>query len=182
MVGWHHQLDGQEFERSPGDGEGQGGLACCSPRGRKESDTTERLSVISPSVFWPNAVSHRYFSRSPRSELFGGYILHFLVFPAQILPLDFSQKPVETHSALCPLQRAAGPAQPPPWRRQPEAVFAPCPQLLSVSPGCVRGRSLRSCPTLCDPTDCSPPGSSVPGILQARILEWVAMPSSRGSS
>ena len=38
----------------------------------------------------------------------------------------------------------------------------------------------QSCPTLCDPTDCSPPGSSVHGILQARILEWVAMPSSRG--
>ena len=35
---------------------------------------------------------------------------------------------------------------------------------------------------LCDPTDCIPPGSSVHGILQARILEWVAMPSSRGSS
>ena len=39
-----------------------------------------------------------------------------------------------------------------------------------------------SCPTLCDPMDCSPPASSVHGILQARILEWVAMPSSRGSS
>ena len=38
------------------------------------------------------------------------------------------------------------------------------------------------CPTLCDPMDSSPPGSSVPGILQARILEWVAMPSSRESS
>ena len=36
-----------------------------------------------------------------------------------------------------------------------------------------------SCPTLCDPVDCSPPGSSVHGILQARALEWVAMPSSR---
>ena len=40
----------------------------------------------------------------------------------------------------------------------------------------------QSCPTLCDPMDCSPPGPSVHGILQARILEWVAMPSSRGSS
>ena len=40
----------------------------------------------------------------------------------------------------------------------------------------------QSCPTLCNPMDCSPPGSSVHGILQARILEWVAMPSSRGSS
>ena len=38
------------------------------------------------------------------------------------------------------------------------------------------------CPTLCHPMACSPPGSSVHGILQARILEWVAMPSSRGSS
>ena len=40
----------------------------------------------------------------------------------------------------------------------------------------------QSCPTLCDPRDCSPPGSSVHRIPQARILEWVAMPSSRGSS
>ena len=39
-----------------------------------------------------------------------------------------------------------------------------------------------SCLTLCDPMDCSPPGSSVHGILQARILEWVAIPFSRGSS
>ena len=38
------------------------------------------------------------------------------------------------------------------------------------------------CPTLCDPMDCSPPDSSVHGILQARILEWVAIPFSRGSS
>ena len=37
-------------------------------------------------------------------------------------------------------------------------------------------------PTLCDPPDCSLPGSSIPGIFQARVLEWVAMPSSRGSS
>ena len=40
----------------------------------------------------------------------------------------------------------------------------------------------KSCLTLCDPTDCSPPGSSVHGILQARILEWVAISFSRGSS
>jgi len=41
---------------------------------------------------------------------------------------------------------------------------------------------MQSCPTLCDPTDCSPPGSSVHGVFQARILEGVATPSSRGSS
>ena len=38
----------------------------------------------------------------------------------------------------------------------------------------------QSCPTLCDSMDCSPPGSSVLGILQARMLEWVAIPFSRG--
>ena len=43
-------------------------------------------------------------------------------------------------------------------------------------------KSLQSCPTLCDPMDYSPPGISVRGILQARIMEWVAIPSSRGSS
>ena len=44
MVGWHHRLNGPEFEQALGVGEGQGGLACCSPRGRKESDTTEQLN------------------------------------------------------------------------------------------------------------------------------------------
>ena len=38
----------------------------------------------------------------------------------------------------------------------------------------------QSCPTLCNPMDCSPPGSSVHGVLQARILEWVTIPFSRG--
>ena len=47
---------------------------------------------------------------------------------------------------------------------------------------CLHGKSLQSCPTLCEPMDCSPPGSSAHGILQERILEWVAMTSSRGSS
>ena len=40
----------------------------------------------------------------------------------------------------------------------------------------------QSCPILCDPVDCSPPGSSVHGILQARILEWIAISFSKGSS
>ena len=50
------------------------------------------------------------------------------------------------------------------------------------TPLCGCAKSLHSCPTLCNPMGCSLPGSSVHGILQARILEWVAMPSSRGSS
>ena len=44
MVGWHHRLNGHEFEQTPGDGKGQGGLVCCSPWGHEESDMTWRLN------------------------------------------------------------------------------------------------------------------------------------------
>ena len=53
---------------------------------------------------------------------------------------------------------------------------------ISVCMLCLCAQSLQSCPTLCDSVDWSPPGSSVLGVLQARILEWFAMSSSRGSS
>ena len=44
MVGWHHQLDGHEFEQAPGVVDGQGSLECCSPWGHKELDITEQLN------------------------------------------------------------------------------------------------------------------------------------------
>ena len=44
MVGWHHQLNCHVFEQTPRVGDGQRNLACCSPWGQKESDTTERLN------------------------------------------------------------------------------------------------------------------------------------------
>ena len=44
MVGWHHRLNGHEFEESLGDSGEQQNLVCCSPRGHKESDTTQRLN------------------------------------------------------------------------------------------------------------------------------------------
>ena len=44
MVGWHHCLDGHGFEQTPGVGDGQGSLECCSPRGCKDSDMTEQLN------------------------------------------------------------------------------------------------------------------------------------------
>ena len=56
IVGWHHWLDGHEFEQAPRVGDGQGGLACCSPWGRKESDTTEQLN-------WAEAHSYQHFHR-----------------------------------------------------------------------------------------------------------------------
>ena len=58
--------------------------------------------------------------------------------------------------------------------------FLFCKHFLGFS--CVHAKLPPSSLTLCDPMNCSPPGSSVHGIFQARILEWVAMPSSRGSS
>ena len=44
MTGWHHQLNGHEFEQTLGNSEGQGSLACCSPWGHKEFDVTEQLN------------------------------------------------------------------------------------------------------------------------------------------
>ena len=44
MIGWHHWLNGHEFEQALRDGEGQGNLVCCSPSGHKESDKTEQLN------------------------------------------------------------------------------------------------------------------------------------------
>ena len=64
MVGWHHRLNGHEFESTPGVGDGQGDLACRSPRGCKESDMTERLNWnTSPRKFpcvplWYHPLSH----------------------------------------------------------------------------------------------------------------------------
>ena len=46
MVGWHHRLNGHEFEQTSGDGEGQGSLVCCSPWGRKESDMIEHTTTL----------------------------------------------------------------------------------------------------------------------------------------
>ena len=63
MVGWHRWLNGHEFEQTPGDGEGQGSLACCSPWGRKESDMNEWLKnnqLCSPAqVSTPPVRPHR---------------------------------------------------------------------------------------------------------------------------
>ena len=65
-----------------------------------------------------------------------------------------------------------------PWQKSlPKSIRFECSDLRA----CMHAQSL-SPVLLCDPMDCSPPGSPVYGILQARILEWVAMPSSRGSS
>ena len=62
MVGWHHWLNGREFEQALGDGDGQGGLVCCSLRGRKQSDTIEWLKNTTTKR-WPRATSSARFLR-----------------------------------------------------------------------------------------------------------------------
>ena len=68
MVGWHHWLDGHEFEQALGVGDGQGSLECCSPQGRKESDTTEWLNwnelkeYACPPFFYPGSFSESKWS------------------------------------------------------------------------------------------------------------------------
>ena len=58
MVGWHHQLDGYEFEQAPRDGEGQGSLACCSPWGHKTLDITEQLNDSSEYILYTTDTIH----------------------------------------------------------------------------------------------------------------------------
>ena len=118
MAGWHHRLDGHEFEWTPGVGDEQGGLACCYLCGRNESDMTERLN-------W----TELNWVLQKKSSAISGFRSY--------------------------------------WRK-----------LTTES----ESEVAQSCPTLCDPMDCSPPGSTAHGILQARILEWVAISFSRGSS
>ena len=58
MAGWHHQLDGPEFEWTPRHGDGQGGLACCNSWGCKELDTTERLNWTDGYFAYAKIIAH----------------------------------------------------------------------------------------------------------------------------
>ena len=64
MVGWYHRLNGHESEQTPGDGEGQGSLVCCSPWGRKESDTTEPLNKKRRKIRGLRLIAHLAFYAS----------------------------------------------------------------------------------------------------------------------
>ena len=94
-------------------------------------------------------------------------------------------------TALSPVSRAgSGMWQMPTFENNWKTIENPLPTALSVTVISVlelrvsewASEVAQSCPTLCDPMDCSPPGFSVHGILQAKILEWVAIFFSRGSS
>ena len=90
MAGWHHQLDGHEFEWTLGIGDGQGGLACCNSWGRKESDMTEQLNWII-SLSWASLhvpISHLYvFFRKMSIHLLRIFWLDYLFFVIKLYKL-----------------------------------------------------------------------------------------------
>ena len=170
MAGWHHWLDGRESEWTPGVGEGQGGLVCCDSWGHKESDTTEGL--IWSDLIWseedPSGSIHSHRVDPPR--WLSAYVASLALYEGSGTHTYWDTGGTK-EGCLLSFILAKVSAQ----RRAPSSVRA-CQGYR------VFAHELQSCSTLCDPIDCSPPGSSVHGILQARILEWVAMPSSRGFS
>ena len=125
MVGWHHQLNGHEFEQTLGIVKGRETWHA-AVHGVAGSDTTEWLKWTEREYKKKTTFSVEGKKKKPsRNTLHNGW-----------------------------------------FRGNP----------------CMCIHLLQLCTTLCNPVDCTPPGSSVLGILQARILEWVAMPSSRGYS
>ena len=68
MAGWHHGLDGHESEWAPGDGDGQGGLACCDSWGRKELDTTECLN-------WTELVAHSNLNKYKHQKMMSTMVM-----------------------------------------------------------------------------------------------------------
>ena len=146
MVEWHHQFNGCELGQSPGDGEGQGSLECCSPCGCEESHMTWWLNNnISQHQVW----LHRS---------------NFSLCPCQCMKISVTGCPDITHSFHSSFL---------PW-----TLVHVLKDLLSN----VKVLVTQSCLTLYNAMNCSLPGSSVHGILQARILEEVAIPFSRRSS
>ena len=74
MAGWHHWLDGREFEWPPGVGDGQGGLVCCDSWGNKESDMTEQLNWTELNVFLCN-----HYIYLEEMSVFNFYEIQFII-------------------------------------------------------------------------------------------------------
>ena len=90
VVGWHHRLNGHEFEQTLGDGEGQGSLACCSPWDHKEADTTEWLNSSSSKLQSP--LSYQQSQEKHPFLLQGSYIFPppITIVCAHTVPSTFS--------------------------------------------------------------------------------------------
>ena len=181
MVGWHHRHKGHEFEQTPGGGEGQGSQVSCSPQGRTESDMPEQLNGRAASSAWsrlPHRPSSQVGASTPRSS-------SFICFLRRV-----------SHNCMTARPRLKAVLEPQPQAFQPlrhvrSLEWMPSDPIHRIwyrnqdLTSCVEVKwreVAQSCLTLCDPMDYSLQGSSVHGILQARVLEWVAISFSRGSS
>ena len=110
MAGWHHRLDGHEFEWTPGDGDGQGGLECCDSWGRKESDTTEWLNWrLTCGVPWPeikpvapvlgvHSLSHCTTREVPRLFSWIHLSHNSVLFTQQVMTSLITNLPIFNHS------------------------------------------------------------------------------------
>ena len=149
MVGWHHRLNGQEFE--------QGSWWWTGRPGTLQSMGSQRVSQgWATGLNWYICTTSSLFIHLSMEVYF--HVLAIVNRAVMNIGIHVSLWII----VLSRYMPGSGPGE---------------------SHVCVYGCLVAQlCLTLCDPMDCSPPGSSVHGILQARILEWVAMPSSRGSS
>ena len=101
MVGWHHQFNGDEFEKAPGDGEGQGSLACCSMWSHKEWDMTEQLNwteFLIKDCFLGGLVVKNHTGKTQRDrvewEVRGGLGWRIHVYP-WLIHVNVWQKPLQ---------------------------------------------------------------------------------------
>ena len=89
MVGWHHRLNGHEFGWTPGVGDGQGSLACCSPWGLKESDMTEWLNWTE--LNWVEMVKQQNWGHMSGASFLGGCCISWFFSISHLLNLECSR-------------------------------------------------------------------------------------------
>ena len=151
MVGWHHRLDGPEFEQAPGVGDGQGDQVCCSPWGRKELDTTWWLNSKNNN---PLMLKKKKKQKTPTAP--GSSSELSLVSPSG--PVTPAAEPASSHG--CGTHASSGlstsittiPSTLAGGRSQGPALILPLALFVVRSLSRVR---------LCDPVDCSTPGLPV---------------------
>ena len=164
MAGWHHRLNGHEFEWTPGVGDGQGSLACCNSWGHKESDTTERLTEL-------NWIFHYIYVYM--YQLLYLFICWWTSRLFQCLPA--ATKSLHLCLTLCDPHRWQPIRLRHTWDSPGKNTGVGCHFLLQYKKVKIESEVVQLCPTLGDPMDCSLPGFSVHGIFQARVLEWGAI-------
>ena len=153
MVGWHHQLDGHEFEQALGVGDGQGSLTCCSPWSHRVGHDWTELSLPLYVCIASSLLIHL---------LMDIYVVSMSWLLWVVLELWWTGKPGVLQSMGLQWVKHD-------WVTELNWICSVCVLVTQYNVWLFA-------------TPCTSPGSSVHGILQARILEWVAIPFSRGSS